>query len=467
MESLLNIYDLTKDTRYLEIFVEHADHVLQVRDDRAGRPDFTGRLRPGWQSGGYYTLGVPVILPDEHGSPSLEIQGIHWAGNNHTVIEITRSEGEHFTLIVRNDFRRKEPLEVRFEKLTMESVEEVVNAGLSPNSWVRVRVVGDSPPSQGVWPLSETYTMVIHELHTPIIGLPFLQFADLVFRNPELVQYQSKAEKYLDAFEQSFQDYSDSWREDTEGGYFVFEPGGKFWASGLPVPYNGLSANGRFLLWLWRVTGNAEYLGKATALARKVRAGITFLPDGTLTMPYWVKGSLPYTGWENRDTDPVNDLYSRSDPNPATEDVSHFSLTLDFMVEAWRMGEVFQEGDLKAAARTFTKRLWNPSNAKPEELCDTDWRKGFYLAHNLDGKGRAYDHAVGAFAALSRWEPAILAHALEVYEARYKNANCIDIDYLYVWRDNAKMVHFSLEGPVVNNRFPREAALSIHVPCQC
>lgn len=434
MESLLNMYKATGNLYYLEIFVEHADHVLNLRDDHAGRVDHAGRLRPGWQTGGYYTLGVPVLVPDDQGRPALEIQGIHRAANNYTVIEIVREGSEHFTLLVRNDFRRNEPIEVRFENLALETVEAVVNAGLSPESWVRVRIMGNSPPRQGIYALTETYRMVLHELHTPIIGIPFLQFADLVFRNPELATYQSKAEKYVQAFEQSFKDYSDSWREDAEGGYFVFEPGGRFWTSGFPVPYNGLSVNGRFLLWLWRVTGNPAYLEKVAALARKVRAGITFLPDGKLTMPYWVKDSLPYTGWENRDTedtDPVNGLYSRSDPDHGTEDVSHFSLTLRFMVEAWQVGIVFQEDDLRAVARTFSERLWNPSNAKGKELCDSDWHKGFYLAHNLDGKGRAYDYSIATFALLSRWDPAILARTREVYGVRYKHANCIDIDYLY------------------------------------
>jgi len=211
----------------------------------------------------------------------------------------------------------------------------------------------------------------------------------------------------------------------------VFEPGGKYWASGLPVPYNGLSANGRFLLWLWRVTGNIIYLEKATALARKVRAGMTFLSDGTMTMPYWVWDSLPYTGWEGLSADPVNGLYTRCEPDPATEDVSHFSLTLRFMVEAWQVGVVFQEDDLKAVARTFTEHLWKPSTAKAEELCDSDWRRGFYLAHNLDGNSMAYDYAIATFVLLSRWEPSILDCGLEVYETRYKDADCIDIDYLY------------------------------------
>ncbi|MGC8947493.1 MAG: hypothetical protein ACP5N6_15210, partial [Anaerolineae bacterium] len=101
-----------------------------------------------------------------------------------------------------------------------------------------------------------------------------------------------------------------------------------------------------------------------------------------MTMPYWIKDTLPYTGWENRDSDPVNGLFSRSDPDRGTEDVSHFSLTLRFMVEAWQMGVVFQADDLKAVARAFNQRLWKPSNAKTEELCNPDWRSGFFLAHN-------------------------------------------------------------------------------------
>lgn len=431
MESLLNMFELTKDTRYLEIFVKHSDHVLQVRDDQAGRPDYVGRLRPGWQVGAYYTLGVPVTITDDQGKPSLEIQGIHASGNDRTVVEILREDSEHFTILVRNEFRRSKPLEVRSENLTLGTAEEVMNAGRSPKSWIRVRVVGNSPPREGQYPLAETYGMVLHELHTPIIGVPFMRFADLVFRNPELASYQPKAERYVKAFEESFRDYSGSWHEDGEGGYFVFEPGGKSWASGLPVPYNGLSANGRFLLWLWRVTGDLDSLRKASALARKVRAGITFLPDGTMTMPYWIKGSLPYAGWKSAGGELLNGVYEELQPDPGTEDVSHFSLTLRFILEAWQMGIVFQEDDLKAVTRTFLKRLWKPIPAKVEELCDPDWHKGFYMAHNLDGKGHAYDYAVSTFSLLSRWEPSLARRGIEVYAARYNDARCIDIDYLY------------------------------------
>ncbi|MCS7305979.1 MAG: D-glucuronyl C5-epimerase family protein [Thermoguttaceae bacterium] len=430
LESLLNMYEWSHDTQYLDLFIRHADHILEVRDDRAGRRDWSGKSRPGWQIGEYYTLGIPVTIPDPEGNPSLEVQGIRRAGNQNTVVEVRQESENKFTLLVRNDFRRSQPIEVKFLHLTLQTVEKLVNSGASPDSWIRVRVVGQSNPRPGLYPLSKTYCMVLHELHTPIIGTPFLRFADLVFRSQKLRCYQAKAQEYVKAFEESFQDYAASWREDAEGGYFVFEPGGKFWASGLPVPYNGLSANGRFLLWLWRATGAECYLSKASALAKKVRAGIRFLPDGTISMPYWMDGKVPYTGWK-RTGELLNGVYEEVKPDPATEDLSHFCLTLRFMVDAYRMGIVFQQEDLKAVARTFSKRLWKPQQVDASALCDPQRNRGFYLAHNLDGKGQANDYAIGSFVLLCAWDPSIGERALEVFARRYKDIHCIDVDYLY------------------------------------
>ncbi|HEU68906.1 MAG TPA: hypothetical protein ENN53_06820, partial [Candidatus Acetothermia bacterium] len=294
MESLINMFELTGDTRYIEIFARHADHVMRTRDDHAGRPDSFGELRKGWQTGGYYTLGLPLVLPDEDGQPALEVQGVRRAGNNHTTVEVPTEGNARFTVVIRNDFRRSEPVVERFDNLSLDTVEGVVNAQLCPESWIRVRVLGTSPPAPGIYHLSQTYTVVLHELHTPIIAVPFLRFADLVFRTSGLDEYRETAIAYVKAMEESLADYAASWREDEEGAFLIFEPSGAFWCSGFPVPYNGLSANGRLLLWLWRTSGKQEYLNMAVAVARKVRAGLTFLADGTLTMPYWIVGSPQY-----------------------------------------------------------------------------------------------------------------------------------------------------------------------------
>ena len=424
MESLVNMYQITGEKRYLELFVQHAENVLAQRDDRAGRRDYAGRSRPGWQIGDYYTLGIPVTIPDDKGQPSLEVQAVRRGGNNYTTVEIERAE-DRFHLIVKNDFRREDPVIVRFDNLRLSTVENEINARLSPESYIRVRVVGDRPPSAGVYPLERTYRMVLHELHTPLIGLPFLRFAAVVLEN-DLEGYAEKAREYIRALEESARDYESSWREDAAGGYFVFEPGGKYWASGLPVPYNGLSANGRFFLWLYRVTGNREYLEKAAKLARKVRAGMRLLPDGTLTMPYWY--GPPYHGWQGREKNPVNGLYVESRPYDGTEDVSHFSLTLLFMVDAYQMGLVFDEEELQAAANTFIKKIWKPGRSLRQ---GSERQKGVYLAHDLEGKGQAYDYTAAVFTLLAPWDPEIMRKALAVYQARYPKPSAIDLDYEY------------------------------------
>ena len=107
LESLVNMYKATGQTHYLDLFVQQADHVLARRDDRAERKDYSGRSRPGWLSGAYYTLGIPVIILDEQAKPSLRVQAIRRGGNNHTTVEIQR-RGDRFDLIVKNDFRREE-----------------------------------------------------------------------------------------------------------------------------------------------------------------------------------------------------------------------------------------------------------------------------------------------------------------------------------------------------------------------
>lgn len=128
-----------------------------MRDDRARRADYAGRLKSGWQTGGYYTVGVAVIIPDEQDKPALKAQGIHRNDNNHTVIEIGWRGSDLFTLIVRNDSRRATPLKVRIEGLTMENAEAVVNKNLSPNRRIRVTALTTSLPQQGVCPLTEIY----------------------------------------------------------------------------------------------------------------------------------------------------------------------------------------------------------------------------------------------------------------------------------------------------------------------
>lgn len=196
-----------------------------------------------------------MTIKDDVNNPSLLIQAIHSAGNNETTVVVRRIDNNNFDLIVQNSFRRDRPLEIQFTDLSLENVEEKVNGNLSPQSFIYVEKVGNKAPAPGVYNLDQTYKMVIHELHTPIIGIPFLHFAHLVQRRPELVEFLLKAKTYIRAMEKSALDYERSWVDEGKTGYYIFEKNTKFWASGLPVPYNALSANGRFFLKLYLATG--------------------------------------------------------------------------------------------------------------------------------------------------------------------------------------------------------------------
>lgn len=395
MESLIDMYEATSDHKYLDIFQTHADHVLSMRDDNAMRPDYAGRRRPGWQAGAYYTLGIPIMIPDAAGKPALWIRAIHRVGNNATVVRIAAENDTMYSIVVCNGFRQKIPSEERFDALAPGTTEARIDAGLSPDSWIQVHVVGSGLPLPGEYALNDTCRSIIHELHTPVIGIPFLRFANLVFHDANLSMYRSDAERYVRAFEESASDYDP----------VIFAADEQFWAQGLAVPHNGLSASGRLFLLLYKCTGNTTYLEQATALAQKVRSGMTFHQDGTISMPYWPPGSMPYEGGSS-------DLYSQIPANRGTEDVSHFSQTLLFMIEAEAAGIVFSAEDLAASERTFDLKLW----------------KHGHIAHGIDGSGQAYDYAASGFAVLS---PDLRSKVSQIYGSEYRSLEGIEIDDLY------------------------------------
>jgi len=420
LDSLLNMFVQTGNTRYLDVFVLYADAMLMTRDDIVGRVDFAGRVRPGWQTDSYYTLGKPYVLSDAAGQPSLRVQAIHTNGNNHTRIRVLLEDEQHFTLEVSNNFRRSTPRVVRYEGLTMDTVEARINATLSPQDLIRVWRVGDQPPTEGDYSLSETYVVVLHGLHTPAINIPLARFAALI-RERQLIKYQRSAEVYLQRAQESYQDYIDLWREDEEGGYFVFAPDALIWSAGLPVPYNGLALHGRFLLWLYRATGNLEYRQKTEALLSKIRTGMTITPEGTLEMSYWY--GQPFHGWDTLQDGPTHGLYAQGIPRGASEDVSHFSLTLQFLLDALAQGLLPDDGWAQAAAQTYVTTIWKPN-------CRSDNRAAF-LAHSLDGQGCMAGYPAGVYARLAPFDARAFSISLDIYQEAYTNPETIDPDYEY------------------------------------
>ena len=408
LDSLLNMFLLTGNTHYLDVFVAYGDEVLRARDDMVGRSDFTGRARPGWQTNAYYTLGQPYVLPAASGAPALRVQGIHLFGNNRTVVRVISEDEGHFTLEVSNDFRRTTPDEVRYRGLTMDTVEQVVNAHLSPWDYIRVQRLGSAPPAPGSYPLRHTYPVVLHGEHTPGINAPFVRFAAIV-RRRGLRAYQEEARLYLQNALESYQDYAALWRTDASGGYFIFDPQAPFWCAGCPVPYNGLALHGRFLLWLSQATGEDAYRQQALALAHRLRLAMKITPEGTLRMSYWY--GTPFQGWSSVEDGPTNRLYAQSRPFAASEDVSHFTFTLRFLLDALDQGWPLDENWARAAARTYVEVLWRPDCVGEGERA---------LAHSLEGGGCVPGFPAGVYVRLSPFHPQVWRISHQIYEQFYK-----------------------------------------------
>ena len=419
LDSLLNMFVVTGDVHYLDIFIAYGDEVLRFRDDIAGRIDFTGRSRPGWQTDAYYTLGKPYVLPSVTERASLRIQGVHLFGNNHTVVRVIPEDEQHFTLEVSNDFRQTTPKVVHYRHLTMDTVESVVNAHLSPWDYIQVSRLGDTPPAAGTYPLLRTYSVVLHGEHTPGINVPFVRFAALVRQKGLKGYFQEKADVYLQKALESYKDYSGLWRTDDQGGYFIFDPKSPFWCAGCPVPYNVLSLHGRFLLWLSLATGEEKYQEQAMMLARRLRSAMKITPSGNLQMSYWY--GFPYQGWSAVEDGPANRLYNQSRPFAGSEDASHFTLTLQFLLDALEQGLPLDSHWAQASAHTYVEVLWRSD-------CTG---QGKALAHDLEGRGCIAGFPAGVYARLSRFDARVFPSVKEIYETFYADPQKIDADYEY------------------------------------
>jgi len=59
------------------------------------------------------------------------------------------------------------------------------------------------------------------------------------------------------------------------------------------------------------------------------------------------------------------------------------------------------------------------------------WKNYSYLAHNLAGRGNAYDYTAGVFAGLGQWSKEIKDKVLKVYCSLFLDPAKIDMDYEY------------------------------------
>jgi hypothetical protein len=370
LDSYVDMFQATGDAKYLEYFVALADRVLAARADKTGTLDYRGRLTYGWPSDGHYTLGKPTALEDREGNPSLEVRTIARSHNNKLSLEIVTDETEGTFDILVTDARNPDaPNKTEYKGLTLETIEAKVNPKPGERGLVRVRVLGEKPPRDYHAFTPPTELMTFHGHHTGRIVTSFARFCALILKEGGPQEFREKAEEYLAEMRVTMVEHDQFFIEEEDWGYTIFEKGSPFWCDGAPEVHNTMAASGSAYLNLYRATGESYYLDRATRLARLFGKHHIEQPNDTWSMNYW--WGLMHEGWRAEDGVSENlPVYAGSS---TPDDISHFQLTLTFLMDCYENGVVFTENDLRKWANTFHRVLYRESEGGP------------FVAYRLDG----------------------------------------------------------------------------------
>lgn len=231
-------------------------------------------------------------------------------------------------------------------------------------------------------PEEQPYCYVVH---SGMIAAPLAEYALLVQQDgleavPTVggAPMGDKAAAYAAAAAEVIAAHEDQWDPD---GYYVFRPDAAFLTyAGRDLPLNQSNAMGRLLLLMHTLTGEADYLDKATRLALRLRAQLTAQGDAWV-WNYW-GGAYAAPG----------------------EDVSHAAINVDFAAMAAEAGVVFSEADVERFAATFT------DNVYVDDATTYD-----FIGGTGDQNGSGYRPQLARWLRISAHRPAMWAAARDLY----------------------------------------------------
>lgn len=363
LDALIDLYEASGDEQYLQRFVADADRVFAARADRTGEKDFKGRITKGWLTNHHYTTGGPETLLDAEGEPALSVETIAHDSNNKTTLEIAAGNApDRFTLRVRNTKNAEQPYERTYENLTLEQAEAQINPGPYDRGYLRVKRLGDRVPAPRAAFTPPTQKTTLHGHHTGRILNGIARFCALILKQGGPEQYRPQAQEYLRLAEESMAEHDQYFIETGDQGYTIFEKGAPIWADGIPEPHNTLAASGSVYVYLYLATGKAIYRERAERLARLIKAHHALQPDGTYLFHYW--WGIVETGWAPEDG--ISDHTPGWKGELNVENISHFQLSLLFMVDCYRAGIVFDAADLRPWVKSFHQRIHKPGQPAGE-----------------------------------------------------------------------------------------------------
>jgi hypothetical protein len=292
-----------------------------------------------------------------------------------------------------------------------------------------------------------------YAVHSGMLVYPMAELAAFIagWRHRDAPAYDgesfaAKAEVYRAAAVATAAYHDDEWND---AGYYVFRASADFLEfAGKDQPLNQSNAMGLALLALHDLTGEAVYLERATALAKRMRGMMTASPAGGLVWNYW---GGPYAA--------------------PGEDISHAALNVEFAVQAAARGVVFTEADLDALATTFLEQVYiddktfadhvgggavngDSYRAQIGRWLPLTARRGSVYAAIHDAYQRDYPAAdVGSGSTLLGW----------AYLAAFEPRVCPHFFYPYDWQDGGDAMQATAYGANVLT-VPPDLGITCRVP---
>lgn len=442
------MYEAHGDTHYLDKMVDHLDRVLANRDSERGVSDHAGHSHPAWRADDPYTVGY-ATLTDADGAPVFEIRSALAYADSCTVSVTPGSAPGLFSLDIENaqydrvTSHRDLSADPESPDYAVTRLTEGFHAEAPARVLVTVRDLRESGQQTGA-PQPDTLTLesrpYVFEVHTGQIVLPMVQFARIVFADPDLANddtYLDRAETYLDAAEAAVAVHDPEWRENELGeGWYVTGEDAPVWHAGMDNPLNHFLSLGRAILQLALATGKQEYVDRAAAMELTLRNSLEVGDNGAFTWPYWWPKGDAYAGW---DIDEPRSSYRPWYPaNTVAEDTSHGQIEVNFALEAYRAFPRLRVGhrprfgahDLTRLAATFTRNV---------AATDDDGRAT--VRRFVDGSGdtglEAYERQAAAWAGLTPWDDEVLEHLTEIFTTREFALQPSTL-YCVAWLNHAK-----------------------------
>lgn len=258
-------------------------------------------------------------------------------------------------------------------------------------------------------------------VHDGMVGSSIAQFIRLVYQTPELqAAYLAKAAAYRTFLEthivprwESSSYIGNTWASlSSTTGTYTQSP--RFDAfshtrSWTYLPYNQSLAYTRMLLILYQVNGNATYLDRARRNGQYFKNALTLSGDDYV--------------W--------NYAYYAS----TIEDVSHANIDLGAARELYEHGIVFNATDMQRFTNTLTTRMWNGSLTAPT------------VTRRVDGTGDTeFSKYLVEWAEYAQWAKAIFSIVAEQYRQSTTNGayDMLALARIMKW-DRSKLVNQGFE----------------------